>query len=99
MKMKTRDLSLASLLCSYDYKMTNYTIDPVSGAFWFHFEDDDTINSLAKSFYLSTATVNVARYNAATKILKSLIHKHKEGNNENSIRYSGRRTAGQLCVQ
>jgi hypothetical protein len=64
---KTRDLSLASLLCSCDYKMTNYTIDPISGAFWFHFEDSEAVENLAKSFYLSTATANVARYNAATK--------------------------------
>ena len=97
--MKTRDLSLASLLCSCDYKMTNYTIDPISGAFWFHFEDSEAVENLAKSFYLSTATANVARYNAATKTLKSLIHKHKEGNNENSISYSGSRRARELCVE
>jgi len=96
--MKTRDLAVASLLCSCDYRMINYTIDPISGAFWFHFEDGEAPEALAKSFYLGTAMVNASKFQASTKMLKSLIHKHKEGNNENSIRYPGPRASRELCA-
>lgn len=87
--MKTRDLSLASLLCSCDYTMTNYTIDPLSGAFWFHFEDGEALECLAKNYYLGTAMVNAARFQASTKMLKTLIYrkvKHESRFNTNTER-------------
>ena len=94
---KTKDLSLASMLCSFDCKLVEYTIDDLN-QFWFYFEDSETLSSLAKSFYLSTATANIQKFTACQKMLKSLIHKNRKVIDENNIRYSSRRKARELCV-
>jgi hypothetical protein len=97
MDYRTKDLSLASLLCAADCKLMNYEIDNVD-QFWFHFEDCDSVRSLAKSFYLSAAMVNVQKFTAAQKMLKTLIHKNRKVNDE-YIRCAGSRTARELCVR
>jgi len=73
----TKDLSLASLLCSADCKLSEFTTDD-KNQFWFHFEDSETVSTLAKQFYLSAAEANVQRFTAAQKMLKSLIHKNRK---------------------
>lgn len=93
---KTKDLSLASLLCSVDCKLKEYTIDELD-QFWFYFEDSETVASLAKSFYLSAAMVNVQKFTAAQKMLKSLIHKNRKVNDDYN-KCAGSRTARELCV-
>ena len=79
-----------------DCKLLEYTID-YEDQFWFHFEDSEAVSTLAKNFYLSAAVANVQRFTAAQKMLKSLIYKNKKVKNDYT-KYSGRRTAGELCV-
>jgi len=96
MYYKTKDLSLSSLLCAADCKMMNYEIDTLD-QFWFYFEDGEAVRSLAKSFYLSAAMVNVQKFTAAQKMLKTLIHKNRKVNDEYN-KCAGSRTARELCA-
>jgi hypothetical protein len=97
MYYRTKDLSLASMLCSMECKMINYEIDSLD-QFWFDFEDSETVRGLAKSFYLSAAMVNVQKFTAAQKMLKTLIHKNRRVNDEYN-RCAGSRSARELCAE
>jgi hypothetical protein len=94
MDYRTKDLSLASLLCAAECKLNDYEIDD-RDQFWFHYEDSETVRGLARSFYLSVAMVNVQKFTAAQKMLKSLIHKQRKVNDEYT-RYADSRRAKEL---
>jgi hypothetical protein len=89
---RTRDFALASLLCSYDCKLVNYTTDDL-GQMWFEFEDTETVHKLERDFYLATASANVRKYAASEKFLKSLIYENRKVIYENRIGKFGSRTA------
>lgn len=84
MTKRTRDFALASLLCSFDCKLVNYTTDEL-GQMWFEFETTDVVTELERLYYLATATTNVQKYNAAQKMLKSLIYENRKVIYENRI--------------
>ena len=94
---KTKDLSLASMLCSFDCQLVDYTIDE-KNQLWFYFENSELVQRLSKQFYLNTATVNLTRFTAAQKMLKTLIYRNKEVNNETYRSKSSRRTANEYSV-
>lgn len=92
MNKRTRDFALASLLCSADCKLMNYTTDDL-GQMWFEFEDNDVAADLERKYYLATATTNVQKYNAAQKMLKSLIYENRKVIYEHRIGKFNARTA------
>ena len=96
MTTRTRDFALASLLCSYDCKLVDYTTDDL-GQMWFEFEETEAVRELERSFHLTTATANVQKYNAAQKMLKAPIYENRKVIYENRIGKFGARNSAHIC--
>lgn len=91
--LTTKDFGLASLLISNHITMTDYRTDDLN-QMWFSFNDTDVARAIERDYLTATATVNVQAFQAAQKMLKSLIYEnrrkiyeHKLGSyNYNTIR-------------
>jgi len=82
--MNTKDFGLASLLVSNNCKLVDYSTDEL-GQMWFEFKDDEISRGLERTFYLSTATVNVQQFVAAQKMLKALIYENRRNRYEHKL--------------